>query len=144
MVVWLIFGALLVDLLGDLTWGAVAFAILALTLLRMLPVAIALVGCGLSRESVAFVGWFGPRGLASIVFGVIALDALPSDAGAEVISIVALTVLLSVLLHGVTASPFARRYGEHTAALERGQPEVTPPPGLPPIPQRRGDHHRQP
>jgi NhaP-type Na+/H+ or K+/H+ antiporter len=144
MVVWLIFGALLVDLLSELTPGAVALAILALTVLRMAPVALALVGCGLSRSSVLFVGWFGPRGLASIVFGIIALDALPSEAGSEVLSIVVLTVLLSVVLHGATASPFARRYGARAASLDGGDPEHGPLTGVAPVPRRIVDRHHHP
>ena len=59
-----------------------------------------------------FVGWFGPRGLASIVFGIMALDSLPVGEGHTVVTIVVLTVVLSVFLHGITAGPFARRYGE--------------------------------
>ena len=80
-------------------------------------------GTGLNRESVAFVGWFGPRGLASIVFGLIALDDLPADDGNTVITVVLLTVLLSVLLHGVSAGPLARLYGQRADRLGHAYPE---------------------
>ena len=123
LVVWLLVGTLAVGVLDDLTWGMVGFAVLALTVLRMVPVALALSGARLSRDTVAFIGWFGPRGLASIVFGLIALDALPAAEGDPVISIIMLTVLLSVLLHGVTAAPLAHRYGERARRLHQGRPE---------------------
>jgi NhaP-type Na+/H+ or K+/H+ antiporter len=118
LVVWLIVGALAVDALDHATWGMFGLALLALTVLRMIPVALALIGSGLNRKTVAFIGWFGPRGLASIVFGIIALDALPAAEGQPVISLIMLTVLLSVLLHGVTARPLARRYGEQADKLD--------------------------
>ena len=85
----------------------------------MVPVALALVGSGLDRFTVSFVGWFGPRGLASVVFGLIAYDSLdPTDAG-RVLSVVTVTIALSVLAHGLSASPLAARYGAFSATLDR-------------------------
>jgi len=124
LLVWLIVGALAVNLLDDVTWGMFALALLALTVLRMIPVAIALMGSGLGRTTVVFIGWFGPRGLASIVFGIIAIDALPAAEGQPIIALITLTVILSVLLHGVTARPLARRYGERINNLD--EPEAEP------------------
>ena len=121
LVVWLMVGTLMVGVLDDATWRMFVFALLALTALRMVPVALALIGSGLTRTTVVFVGWFGPRGLASIVFGIIALDALPVAEGQPVIALVVLTVVLSVLLHGVSARPLARRYGEQAADLDEGK-----------------------
>jgi NhaP-type Na+/H+ or K+/H+ antiporter len=112
LLVWLIVGALAVNVLEDITWGMFGLALLALTVLRMIPVALALMGSGLDRTTVVFIGWFGPRGLASIVFGIIAIDALPAAEGQSIIALITLTVILSVLVHGVTARPLARRYGE--------------------------------
>jgi NhaP-type Na+/H+ or K+/H+ antiporter len=84
---------------------------------------VALVGTGLDRATVAFVGWFGPRGLASVVFGLLAVDALEPSQSKAVLAAVTLTVALSVLLHGVSASPLAARYGAYAAArLEAGHP----------------------
>jgi NhaP-type Na+/H+ or K+/H+ antiporter len=124
LIVWFIFGAvMLVPGLEDVGWREVVFALLALTVLRMVPVAVALAGTGLDRATIAFVGWFGPRGLASVVFGLLAVDALEPSQSKVVLAAVTLTVALSVLLHGVTASPLAARYGTYAAArLSSGHP----------------------
>ena len=93
--------------------AAIVYAILSLTVVRMVPVALALIGCRFQPATVAFIGWFGPRGLASIVFMIIALEDL-HDARQDtdvVVAAIGWTVLLSVVLHGLTAVPFARRYG---------------------------------
>lgn len=109
---FLVFGAAaLGPVLGELTWAIVAYAVLSLTVVRMVPVAVALTGTRPRPITVGFVGWFGPRGLASIVF---ALD-LVGESGLEeaslIVAVVGLTVALSVLLHGLSAAPAARRYG---------------------------------
>jgi NhaP-type Na+/H+ or K+/H+ antiporter len=124
LVVWFIFGAvMLVPGLEDAGWRDVLFAVLALTVLRMVPVAVALVGTGLDRATVAFIGWFGPRGLASVVFGLLAVDALEPSQSKVVLAAITLTVALSVLLHGVSASPLAARYGSYAATrLDDGHP----------------------
>jgi NhaP-type Na+/H+ or K+/H+ antiporter len=78
----------------------------------MIPVAVSLIGSGLRIPSVAFIGWFGPRGLASVVFALLAVEDLEVDDSLRTaVSTIALTVLLSVVLHGVTADLFATRYG---------------------------------
>ncbi len=126
LLVWFIFGAvMLVPGLEDLGWRDVVFALLALTLLRMLPVAVALAGTGLDRGTVAFVGWFGPRGLASVVFGLIAVDSLAPSESKVVLAAITLTVALSVLLHGISASPLAARYGAYASRLGPARPEHT-------------------
>lgn len=119
--VWTLFGYVaLAGLTAVLTWQAVLFAVLSLTVLRMLPVALALLGSGMRRETVLFVGWFGPRGLASVVFSVIAVETLPMTAELQaVLATIVLTVLMSVVLHGITADPWAARYG---AWAERTRP----------------------
>ena len=126
LLVWFTFGAvMLVPGLRDVTWQDAVFALLALTVLRMIPVAIALTGTGLDRATVAFVGWFGPRGLASVVFGLIAVDSLEQAESQVVLGAVTLTVALSVLLHGVSASPLAARYGAYATRLHPEGPEHT-------------------
>jgi NhaP-type Na+/H+ or K+/H+ antiporter len=131
LLVWFGFGAvMLVPGLEDVGWRDVVFAVLALTVVRMVPVAIALIGSGLDRATVAFIGWFGPRGLASVVFGLIAVDALAPEQSKEVLAVVTLTVALSVLLHGVSASPLAARYGTYAATLAPKAPEHTDAPPI--------------
>ena len=119
--VWLLFGFVgLSGVWGYLGLREVAFAALALTILRMGPVALSLIGSGLRWQSVAFVGWFGPRGLASVVFALIAVETLdPDPALHSVVATVALTVLGSVVLHGLTSQPLSERFG---AWVDRVQP----------------------
>jgi NhaP-type Na+/H+ or K+/H+ antiporter len=115
LLVWLAFGAIaVVPALTGLTWQTVVYAVGSLTLIRMVPVAVALAGARLGGTAVALVGWFGPRGLASVVFALLALEDLGQHAG-QAVSVIGLTVLLSVVVHGATADPLARRYGPRIA-----------------------------
>jgi sodium/hydrogen antiporter len=113
--VWTVFGALFVGpvVTGDIEPLAIVYAVISLTIVRMLPVAAALRGVGLRRDTVAFMGWFGPRGLASVVFTLIAVEELQSASGlADAIEEIATwTILLSVVAHGLSAGPLARVYG---------------------------------
>jgi NhaP-type Na+/H+ or K+/H+ antiporter len=116
--VWSIFGALFVgDLLThDLSAQPIVYAILSLTVIRMVPVAIALIGTHLRATTVAFMGWFGPRGLASVVFTLLALEEIErGGAGGMLLDTVTWTILLSVVLHGISAPPLAARYGASIA-----------------------------
>ena len=112
-ITWLSFGVFVVPLLlVNLGWQEVVFAVAALTVLRMGPVALALLGSGFRPQTVAFIGWFGPRGLATIVFAMIAVESLEMDAVLEdVLATATLTIIGSVILHGLTAGPGARKYG---------------------------------
>lgn len=112
LVVWFVFGAALVPIAFDnFDVPTLVYATLTLTVLRIGPVALALVGTGLNGRSVLFVGWFGPRGLASIVFALLAVEQLGESPVVErAIAVVALTVLMSVVLHGVSAGPLGSRY----------------------------------
>jgi sodium/hydrogen antiporter len=133
LLVWLAFGAVaVVPAFESLTWQTVLYAVLSLTLIRMAPVALSLIGAGLGRPAVAFVGWFGPRGLASVVFALLALEDIGQVADAAV-SVIAFTVLLSVVAHGLTADPLAHRYGPRLAITAGGPDD----PGIPPMPERR-------
>jgi NhaP-type Na+/H+ or K+/H+ antiporter len=115
VLVWLLFGAVLAgSVIADgIVVAAVVYAVLSLTVVRMVPVAVALAGAHLRREPVLFIGWFGPRGLASIAFGLTAVVSLEeAGVGAEVLAqTVTWTVLLSVVLHGLSAAPLAGRFG---------------------------------
>jgi NhaP-type Na+/H+ or K+/H+ antiporter len=109
-VTFLIFGAVLLGPeLKHLSWQIVVYAVLSLTLVRMVPVAIALFGTRARLATVTFIGWFGPRGLASIVFAVIVEDEHLRHA-ATLTTIAYVTVGLSVLAHGVSAAPLVNRY----------------------------------
>jgi NhaP-type Na+/H+ or K+/H+ antiporter len=105
---WLLFGVAIIGQLADLiTWKVVLYGVLSLTVVRILPMYVALTGSGEAAHSRLFLGWFGPRGLASIVFAVIVLDSgLP---GAEMMSIVvASAVFFSLIAHGISAKPLAK------------------------------------
>ena len=113
LAVWFLFGAALVPVAFEyLSVWTLVYAVLSLTVIRILPVALAMLGTGRDRATVLFIGWFGPRGLASVVFALLAIEELgASDAAGQAVSVVAFTVLLSVIVHGVTAGPVGRRYG---------------------------------
>jgi sodium/hydrogen antiporter len=120
--VFFIFGALAVGLIEPLTWRAASYALLSLTLIRMLPVAASLLGTHLQIVSVLFMGWFGPRGLASLVLGLIVVAEAPLLAGRGLIEqVVALTVLFSVFLHGITAAPLSAAYASR---IEKMAPDA--------------------
>ena len=107
----LMFGAVLLGpALEHLTWRVGLYSVLSLTVLRMLPVAIAMIGSGARVPTLAFLGWFGPRGLASIVFAVIVVEEANLPGTGSILATIYATVGLSVLAHGVSAAPLARRY----------------------------------
>jgi NhaP-type Na+/H+ or K+/H+ antiporter len=118
LTVFFIFGVLVIGLLQPLTWEVALYALLSLSVIRMLPVGISLIGTHLRSISVLFMGWFGPRGLASIVLGLIVVEEAPMLGGRDQIeAVVALTVLLSVLLHGVTAAPLSAAYARRVEGM---------------------------
>lgn len=119
LLVWLAFGAIAWPIMVDrIDLTTVLYAALSLTVVRMVPVALATIGAGMDRSTVLFVGWFGPRGLASLVFVLLALEELGSAAD-EAVTVVGLTVFLSVLAHGISAAPLAARYAAAEAAVPR-------------------------
>jgi NhaP-type Na+/H+ or K+/H+ antiporter len=131
LLVWLAFGAVaVVPAAENLNWQIAVYAVLSLTLIRMVPVAVVLAGTGLGWRTSVFVGWFGPRGLASVVFALLALEELGGKATTAV-SVITMTVLLSVIAHGLTAEPLARRYAAALSRMAAG-PEHAGRPELPP------------
>jgi NhaP-type Na+/H+ or K+/H+ antiporter len=117
---FLIFGATVVPVtLAGLTWGPIVFAVLALTVVRIVPVAIALLGLGARLPTVGFLAWFGPRGLASIVFAVLILQAGPIPHLDLILATITITIVISVYAHGVTALPLTNRYVAWAAAHPR-------------------------
>ena len=111
LIVFFSLGIAFVDAWDAVTWQMAAYAALSLTVIRMLPVAVALRGTGLRRPTVAYLAWFGPRGLASILLALILLIEYPDlPGGVPILVAVMVTVLASVFLHGATAGPLTDRY----------------------------------
>jgi sodium/hydrogen antiporter len=134
LLVWLLFGMVAVaPALAGLTWQTAVYAAASLTVIRMLPVMVCLLGAGLGRPAVLFVGWFGPRGLASVIFGLLALEELPGPTATPVVNVINFTVMLSVLAHGLSAGPLAARYGSRLTP----PPGTAGPAGLAEVPERR-------
>ena len=124
-VTFILFGAILLGpALGELTWQLALYAVLSLTVVRLVPVAIGMLGSHARVPTVGFLGWFGPRGLASIVFALIVVEesALPNEH--LIVLAIYLTVGLSVLAHGLTAAPLADRYARW---FERHPRDTAPP-----------------
>jgi NhaP-type Na+/H+ or K+/H+ antiporter len=110
-VTFIVFGAVILGpLLDEVTWQVVLYAVLSLTVVRMLPVALAMMGTGARRPTLAFLGWFGPRGLASIVFAVILLDEAKLPHLHLLLLAITVTIAVSVYAHGLTARPLTERY----------------------------------
>jgi sodium/hydrogen antiporter len=132
--VWAIFGALLLapQLSGEISGISILYAVVSLTLVRMLPVAIAMIGTKLRPVTIMFMGWFGPRGLASVVFTLIAFETLEHGdiASERLIEVATWTVFLSVIAHGLTAGPLATWYGRRVAEE--------------PVEQLEGGTHKEP
>ncbi len=109
---WMLFGAMVIGpALKLFSWDVVIYALLSLTVIRMLPIFLSLAGSGESVSSRLFLGWFGPRGLASIVFAIIVInEGVPN---AELMTlVVTCTVFLSLIAHGISANPLARWMGK--------------------------------
>lgn len=128
-VTWIGFGALaLTWAVPHITWQVVLYALLSLTLVRMIPVAIAFAGQSVKAPTAAFIGWFGPRGLASLVFALLAFERGVPD-GEVVFTTAVITVALSVILHGLSSVPlvalYHRWYEAHAAAHPSAE-ESTP------------------
>jgi NhaP-type Na+/H+ or K+/H+ antiporter len=123
LVVWFIFGAGFVLPAFEHAGGRVVlYAVASLTVVRMVPVAIALTGSGLGRATTGFVGWFGPRGLASVVFALLAVEELGNSDPRVVAALnaIVITVVLSVVAHGLTAGPLTTRYVKTLETSRRG------------------------
>ena len=121
-VTWIGFGALaLSHALPYVTWRVVLYAVLSLTVVRMVPVAVSLARTDARVPTLAFIGWFGPRGLASVVFGLLALERGVPEAQ-TLLATVVVTVGLSVFLHGITSVPLVAAYHRWYAAHAEAHP----------------------
>jgi len=116
LITWVTFGSAVVgQALGNFTWNILLYSFLSLTVIRMLPVFLCLTGSGIDTEGKLFIGWFGPRGLASIVFAVMVVNSELPDSGSLAMTVVC-TIMLSIVGHGITANPWARAYGKRRRA----------------------------
>jgi NhaP-type Na+/H+ or K+/H+ antiporter len=123
---FLIFGGIAIHLIGEsFHWTYIVYAALSLTVIRMIPVAFSLIGSGVNGLTTLFLGWFGPRGLASILFGLLIIEKTEIPHREQIISVVVITVLMSILVHGLTAAPASRKYGESIEKI--GECEETNP-----------------
>lgn len=135
LITFLVFGAaLLPEGIEHFEPEYLLYAALSLTVIRMLPVAISLVGSRVRLPTQLFLGWFGPRGLASILFVLLVLEESAVANREMLLSITVITVALSILMHGVTAAPLAKRYGRMAEAM--GECEENQP--VPELPLRAG------
>ncbi len=121
---WVAFGAVVIDqALPKIGWDHVLYAVLSLTVIRMLPIFLSLAGLPLGTDGKLFVSWFGPRGLVSIVFVIIVLDA-GTPGGESLAMTVVCTVVLSIIAHGLSAVPLARIYGARVGKQPTVEPKV--------------------
>ncbi len=135
LITFLVFGAAMLPVgLQHLNATTLIYAILSLTIIRMIPIVISLLGAGLRLPTKLFLGWFGPRGLASILFVLLILEEAEIAHHNELLSITIVTVALSALMHGLSAAPFAKVYGQRAARM--GKCEENKP--VPEIPLREG------
>lgn len=114
--VFLIFGLVMVPTAWN-HWDANAliYALLSLTVIRMLPVALCLLGTKMDMPTVGFIGWFGPRGIASVLYSLILIGEIGSTGHEKVLSVIVLTVLISVFIHGLSAVPLSTLFGRYAA-----------------------------
>jgi NhaP-type Na+/H+ or K+/H+ antiporter len=127
---FLVFGALVLEpAFGAITWQVLVMALLALTVVRIGPVALSMIGTKLSAPTILYMGWFGPRGLATIVFAALVVEQadLPGAHVNTITIAAAITVGLSVLLHGLTAYPGSQLYANWVASRkDEASPETQP------------------
>ncbi|MGI9263856.1 MAG: cation:proton antiporter [Gammaproteobacteria bacterium] len=113
LVVFLIFGlAMIPAAVPHWGWPELAYALASLTVLRMVPVAISMIGGNLDLKTIAFMGWFGPRGIASVLYLLMAVAAIGVEGHETIMSVIVLTIAISVYAHGISANPLSKRYGK--------------------------------
>ncbi|MGI9292374.1 MAG: cation:proton antiporter [Pseudomonadales bacterium] len=118
MGVFLVFGLAMIPLSVEFwSWRVWVYALASLTVIRMVPVAIALWGSGMDRMTTLFIGWFGPRGIASVLYILIAASAIGVDDFRDAFAVIVLVVTLSIYAHGISAIPFCRALGKRTASV---------------------------
>jgi NhaP-type Na+/H+ or K+/H+ antiporter len=125
MTSFMIFGAVILGpTLGSITWQVVLYAALSLTVIRMIPVALSMIGSGLQPPSILFLGWFGPRGLASIVLAGLVVESSEIPGADVIVTVVAITVGISVFAHGATSWIGSQSYANWWEQHEAEAPEA--------------------
>ncbi len=137
MISFLVFGTVILGtVLADLTWQIAVYAVLSLTVIRMIPVALGMIGSNLNRVSVLYLGWFGPRGLASIIFAGLVVEGSEIPHASLIVTVAMVTVGVSVYAHGATSWVGSESYADwwerHEAvtrkpAEQRSVPDVNVP-----------------
>ncbi|MGW1136037.1 cation:proton antiporter domain-containing protein [Streptomyces zhihengii] len=124
LALWFLFGQIVTDEFWDgFHLSVVLYALLAVSLVRIVPVMLALIGTDLSLTDRLFLGWMGPRGVTSVVFGLLAALELRGASGGDFISrVMVITVMVSIVVHGLSGEPLARRYARN----RRAAPAPTP------------------
>ena len=136
-ITFITFGAVLIGpLLGELTWQIALYAVASLTVIRIVPTVMSMAGTGSHLETRFFAGWFGPRGLASILFALTVLEEHRTDETELIFEVAMWTVLLSVFAHGVSAYPWAGRLARRIDQGPDDTPELAP---MPDLSTRRGN-----
>lgn len=126
-ITFVVFGAVLIPpALSTLAWPVIGYVVLSLTVVRIVPVLLALTGSGLLMQTRLFLGWFGPRGLASILFALLVAQQVDGEEAALIVDVATWAVLASVYAHGCTATPWAGWLGARLAAASSNRPEKTP------------------
>jgi len=134
MLTFILFGAIMVpEAIENISWTYVIYALISLTIIRIIPVIISLAGKRLSIPTLLYLGWFGPRGAATILYVLLVVDKYHLSGENVIFTITAVTVVLSVFLHGLTAVPSAEMYASsiEKAPPERKEPETRKVPELP-------------
>ena len=126
-ITFVLFGAVLVGpVLDEVTWQIALYVVLSLTVVRIVPVVVSLAASGTFWETRLFLGWFGPRGLASILFALLVVEELDTAAGHTIFTVAAWTVLVSIFAHGLTATAWAGRLARRLNAETEPMPEMEP------------------
>ncbi len=125
LLAFMFFGATVVPGVMDaLSWTTVLYVLLSLTVVRMLPILLSLIGTGLKFPTKLFLGWFGPRGLATILFGLLILDEAQVPHGKEIFLVAMTTALFSIVLHGLSALPLSKLYASYIKRREQENPAM--------------------
>ncbi|MGW7428241.1 cation:proton antiporter [Streptomyces sp. NPDC054861] len=129
LALWFLFGQIVNDEFWDgFHLSVIFYALLAVTLVRMVPVMLVLIGTNLSLRDRLFLGWMGPRGVTSVVFGLLATLQLPATSGDFISRVMVITVMVSIVLHGLSSEPLARLYGRRPPAPPEPPGPKTPAP----------------